>query len=110
MAAASGNAPQISQYLLAISQMTIGDMSPPDRLVCVHYHPVAINYLSDNGHFTSIYALGPLQSLAEYGRAIETRHKRESTAKRREQSRNLKHLETPIESISRFSAFRVFRG
>jgi hypothetical protein len=76
----------------------------------MHYHPIAINNPSDNGHFTSIYALGPLPSLAEYGRAIETRHKRKSTAKRREQSRNLKHLETPRDSVSHFSAFSFFRG
>ena len=81
-----------------------------DETVPCHYHPIAINNPSDNGHFTSIYALGPLQCLAEYGPAIETRHKRESTAKSREQARNLKHLETPRDSISHFSAFRFFRG
>jgi len=71
---------------------------------------MAINNPSDNGHFTSIYALGLLPSLAEYGPAIEPRHKRESTAKRREKSRNLNHLETPRASASHFSVFRVFRG
>ena len=81
-----------------------------DETVPCQYHPIAINNPSDNGHFTSIYALGPLQCLAEYGPAIETRHKRESTAKSREQARNLKHLETPRDSISHFSAFRFFRG
>jgi hypothetical protein len=74
-----------------------------------HSHPIAINNLSDNGHSTSIYALGPLPCLAEYGPAIETRHKRESTAKRREQLRKLKHFElgeTPSPILAPFASFR----
>jgi hypothetical protein len=57
--------------------------------VYFHSHPIAINNLSDNGHSTSTYALGPLQCLAEYGPDIETLHKMESTAKSREESRKL---------------------
>ena len=67
---------QISQCLLLLLPWTL-------EVPC-HYHPIATNNPSDNGHFTRIYALGPLQCLAEYGPAIETLHKMESTAKSRE--------------------------